>query len=73
MKPVWPVCKRQKLWFRYRQVSLYIFMLYDICKNITEVHICSLLHLLLWIIKIIFPEIVYMLIKLASATKAPIF
>lgn len=69
MKPVWPV----QLWFHYRQVSLHIFMLYDICKNITEVHICSLLYLLLLIIKIIFPEIIYMLIKLVSAWKAPNF
>lgn len=73
MKPVWPVCKGQKLWFRYRQISLYIFMLYDTRKNVTEVHICSLLHLLLLIIKIIFPEIIYMLIKLVNAWKAPKF
>jgi hypothetical protein len=48
-------------------------MLYEICKNITEVYICNLLYLLLFVIKIIIPEEIYVLIKLAIAWVVPNF
>jgi hypothetical protein len=48
-------------------------MMHDICKNITEVQICSLLHLLLLILQIMIPEVIYVFIKMVTVWKAPTY